>query len=259
LKFIVLYYLLYSIHFLWQGVTLSNLYIYFLNVGQGDAIFIKSPTTLGLVDGGPDYGLDYSIDNKVPFFSCNLNYILATHPHKDHVKGLDRLLKRCKIGSVLINYVQYESKTWNDFVFNAKALSRVYFYPDLPKNLGGDYQVEFYAINSRDCAYDVNVCSLVVKIQSGLTSLLLTGDVYSTQLERSPFGHIDILKVPHHGGKNTLSETALIKLSPSIAILSYGEKNKYGHPAGQTTELLNKFNIKTMHTIAGDVLVKVTR
>ncbi len=259
MKFIVLYYLLYSLYFLRQSFNFSNVYIYFLDVGQGDSILIKSPTSLGLIDGGPDYSLDYALDNKVPFFRCRFNYLLATHPHKDHIEGLNRVLKRCKVENVLVNYIPYKSKGWTSFISQATDLSKVYSYPKLLPSISYDYKATFFAFQDSRCANDVNICSLVVKIQVGSTSLLLTGDIYATYLKGFALGHIDILKVPHHGGKNTLSEPLLTKIAPRFAILTYGAKNKYGHPADQTTALLIKFNIKTLQTIHGDVLVKVPR
>lgn len=259
MKFIIVYYVMYSLHFLLQSFNLSNIYIHFLNVGQGDSIFIRSPTTFGLIDGGPDYSLDYTLDNNMPFFNCKFTYILATHPHKDHIEGLNRVLKRCSVKNVLINYVPYKSKAWTEFLTQSKKISSVYTYPNLPAHLSSDYHADYFAINATKCTNDVNVCSLIIKLQLGVTSLLLTGDIYATYLESMELGHIDIFKVPHHGGKNTVSVSLLTKLDPSIAVISYGAKNKYGHPADQTTALLHKFNVKTLHTLHGDVLVKVTR
>lgn len=262
MKFIIFYYIIFFIHFIYLDFKLSKfeLLLYFLNVGQGDAALLKTNDTILLVDGGPDYTLDYSIDNKIPFFICKVDYIVATHPHKDHVQGLTRLLKRCKTKAVLTNNVAYLSQSWQDFKIEAINKSLLMSYPDLPKELSSSYTTTYFATDYRSCKSDVNACSLILLITTNISAknVLLTGDApvrYLPVIKK----HIDILKVPHHGGSGTLSDTFLLNTTPSLAILSYGVPNSYGHPHTNTLNLLHQYVAKTIHTTNGDILVKVPR
>ena len=160
MKFILIYYFIYSIYFFVKFINPSD-FVAFLNVGQGDAIFIKSAQLTGLVDGGPDYTLDRFVDNQIPFFNCDLDFILATHPHKDHIAGLNRVLKRCKSKRVLINYVEYKSGEWSNLLNQAMANSKIYSYPDLSTLRTANLTITFLAKSSKSCGTDVNVCSLV--------------------------------------------------------------------------------------------------
>lgn len=262
MKFILVYYFIFLIHFIYIDLNFSkfDLFLYFLNVGQGDAALIKAQDSTLIVDGGPDYTLDYSIDNKIPFFMCDIDYVVATHPHKDHIQGLTRIMKRCSVKTVLINKVAYASQSWQDFKNEAITNSLLLSFPELPKSLSSVYKTEYFAADSLSCKSDVNVCSLIllITIKSSDKKVLLTGDApvqYLPALNK----HIDIIKVPHHGGSGTLSDTYLLNTSPSLAILSYGVHNRYGHPHTNTLNLLNQYKAKTIHTSNGDILVKVPR
>jgi competence protein ComEC len=263
MKFLLVYYLFFGLHFGLRNIKNSSLLLYFLNVGQGDSILIKSEDQIGLVDGGPDFTLDYAVDNKIPFFKCNIGYILATHPHKDHVEGLARVLKRCKVKYTLINSIEYETKSWERFIDLAKNKSELHTYPKLPIQLSKNYKVKYFALGQHECKHDINICSLVMLIQFQTSrvpvNILLTGDIPVKHLTSLDKQHIDIVKVPHHGGIGTLSQSFLEKTQPKYAVLSYGKGNRYGHPHAETTFLLAQNNVHTLHTTTGDALVKVYR
>jgi competence protein ComEC len=259
MKFILVYYFIYILYFFTQKIGLTHVQFHFLDVGQGDAVFVQAPDAFGLIDGGPDYSLDYSLDNKIPFLWCKLNYIVASHPHKDHIQGLTRVLQRCSVSQVLLNDVPYESKTWANFKSVASLRSKLVNYPLLPHRLSSYYKATFFAHSSSTCTNDVNICSLVMQFVLNQSSVLLTGDMYARYLADFPLAPVTILKAPHHGGKATLSMPLLARLRPKIAVLSYGVPNKYGHPSQETMSLLRALNVRVLTTEEGDVLVKALR
>lgn len=267
MKFILFYYLYFVCRLVYQHFAYDAATgFYFLNVGQGDASIIKQSNLLGFVDGGPDYSADYFLDNLSPFFNCKIDFIVVSHPHKDHIGGFDRILERCKVTYVFYSEQGYNSQIWTrvlkSFVdssavieagdgtsvsFNDSGLSLLFLWPPIAKG----------------CRISVNDCSLVALASVGDFEVLYTGDVSSSvsaKLLLPPLiegnDGVDILKLPHHGGKNTLTSNLLAKIHPKSAVVSYGVANRYGHPAKETLDFMKAFDIPVSHTSNGLVLVK---
>ncbi|MFY9461616.1 MAG: ComEC/Rec2 family competence protein [Candidatus Sungiibacteriota bacterium] len=239
--------------------------IYFFDVGQGDAIFIESPGgNQVLIDGGPDNSVLAKLGEVMPFWDRSIDLVILTHPHADHLDGLVEVLKRYDVGTVLesgVNHTIPEYAEWHELleeknvkVVIAKAGQRIQLsdaaYLDILTPLE-----DFIGKSPKDM-HDATVVS---KLTYASTAILFMADAerpLEFRLLDSSFQILDsdILKAGHHGSKTSSSEGFLEAVSPEIAVISTGKKNRYGHPHQEVIDRLNKLGIKIFRTDTdGDV------
>ncbi len=258
MKFVLCYYLAYLCYFVFlQHRLLTHVYFHFFNVGQGDASLISSNANLLVIDGGPNYTIDYYLDNQVPFFACSLDYVVISHPHYDHIAGLTRLFRRCTVRNVIYYASDYTSKEW------ATLTTLMINSHKLPAYMGNSFKLsnkEMLHVLWPPTGYacgNINDCSVVVSYELKHTAVLYMGDISSTitnqlKLYKKP----SLIKLPHHGARNTLTRDFLTKVSPFTGVLSFGVLNKYGHPHLETLKILAYFKAHVVKTVDGSYLVK---
>ena len=230
--------------------------VHFLDVGQGDAIFIESPTGVQLlVDGGPDAGVLTEIGKQMSFFDRSIDMVMATHPDTDHIGGLSDVLARYTISAVL--RTENESDTSAATAFTkavaAEAASVIYARRGQRFDLGGGATLEvlFPETNPKD--FESNTASIVVQLRYGETEVMLTGDspksieeyLVSTQGEHL---QSDILKAGHHGSRTSTSELFLATVDPQFAVISTKKNSRYGHPHVEVTDALFNAGVETHST-----------
>ncbi len=222
------------------------LQVSFLDIGQGDAIWIQAPNGRELlIDSGPDQSIIDRLGETKNFFDRTIDMILATHSDTDHIGGFPYVLDRYKIGTVIESEIS--SPTLIDRTFGQKVASehantltarngeRIILDP----KYGVVIDVLFPDQNPN--GWETNEASIVVKVSYGDTSFLLTGDspsdvedylvrTYGVQLRS------DVLKLGHHGSKTSSSDIFLQMVRPITTIVSAGLGNKYGHPAPEVIE-----------------------
>jgi len=239
-----------------------------LDIGQGDAILITTPGNSHiLIDGGPDFSVDTYLNRKFPPNKCHLDVLVLTHPHADHVAGLNRVLQRCAIGAVFLNEISYESAGYARFIDDSAAF-------EVRKLVVGDsFEVDGVSFLTlwpteellAKKLNDVNIISTVLFMDYGEFEALFTGDAEKEVLDELDSSLIlpliddgfDYYKVPHHGSKNNLSTDLLLQLQPKVAVISVGEDNKFQHPHDQTLEFLDALGTKVFRTdIDGTITVK---
>jgi competence protein ComEC len=233
-------------------------------VGQGDGILIRTPDGSDiLVDGGPDDSILNCLSKNMPFWDRTIELMVLTHPHTDHAAGLVDVLKRYTVLHFVTEKVLGSTTTYKrlEDELSAQKLTAKYLFSGDRIDLADKTQLltlwptrewlnqsQLQAKNEQNL--DLNGFCLVQLFTYGNFTLLLTGDAGSLTEDKvaAEVGKVDVLKVPHHGSKTGLSSLFLDKINPSLAIISVGVNNRYGHPAQTALDLLKSYNIKTFRT-----------
>lgn len=219
------------------------LYVHYIDVGQGDSIYIKTPAGADiLIDGGNnDKGDDVVAYIKKQHVD-DIEVMIATHPDADHIGGLDTVLKSFKVEQVYAPRVSHTSQTYVDFLraVKNKGLTIKTAQKGVSLGLKGVSAVFVGPVKSYSVD-DTNDWSAVLKLSYGKRSFLFTGDA-ETKAEADMIAsgqnlRADVLKVGHHGARTSTSEAFLNAVRPASAVISVGKGNTYGHP---TAEVLNR-------------------
>ena len=216
----------------------------FLNVGQGDSIFILTPDKKQiLIDGGPGDKVISSLQGMMPFYDRTLDLVILTHPEKDHLGGLIDVLKRYKVENIVWTGFPKdtdECREWQKLISNRNV-----------KTLkAGDTIIAgkaIFEILNPVSEESPNNSSLVAKLTLGGTSFLFTGDIDQEKEALLTDVDSDVLKVSHHGSKYSSSEEFLKNVSPEVAVICVGQ-NSYGHPTEEVLARLDNFGIHTLRT-----------
>ena len=227
------------------------LHLTVLDIGQGDAILIEAPdgrTTL--VDGGPDPELTLRrLGANLPFFARRIDLLVLSHPHQDHVAGLVDVLDRHRIGALLHVGIPFDNPATDRLLTDAAraAIPTVLARAGQRLALGADTSATVLYPTQADAEAplpegDINNGSVVLLLEMGGFSALLTGDAESpietALVGRGQLGPVDVLKVGHHGSNSSTTPGFVDTIRPSVAIVSSGEGNEYGHPAPETLATL---------------------
>ncbi|NRT89345.1 ComEC/Rec2 family competence protein [Clostridium beijerinckii] len=232
----------------------NKMFVHYIDVGQGDCILVQVNNKNLLIDSGPKSDRK-KLFNYLSGLNLNkLDYVIATHPHEDHIGNMDDIIKTYSIGTFYAPKVESTTKSFEDLV---DALKDKNLKVHVLKNnstsidLGENTKVNVFSPN-KDFYDNLNNYSPVIKIQYGNTSFLFTGDaekkVEKEILNNNEDISADVLKVGHHGSSTSTSKDFLKKVNPSIAVISVGKDNIYNHPDASTTKLLDENNIKTYRT-----------
>lgn len=246
----------------------KKLHVVVCDVGQGDAIFIRTPQGADiLVDGGPDDSVLNCLGRHVPFWDRTLELVMLTHPHADHFTGLFSVLKNYKVKSFASEDLSNQTIGFSSLMDKIKAQKiplRFVFAGDKFKLKDG---VRFEIVGPTEeflretspggtIGESSEFASVETLIRYGKFSALLTGDSQASELEDAiqlfdsalESSTVSVLQVPHHGSKFGLNQEILDILNPKIAVISVGKNNKYGHPTAFILDLLKSKNIKTLRT-----------
>ncbi|MDO8571172.1 MAG: ComEC/Rec2 family competence protein [bacterium] len=252
------------------GITFGDsttLTIDVFDVGQGDAILIRTPYHQSiLIDGGGDATVQEKLGRTLPFYDRELDLVLLTHPHADHVNGLPGVLRHYDIRKVLATDIAHENSGYAEFLKTVKEKHIPLEGARAGKifRLGPDLTLEILTPNedlSDRHIEDLNDSSIVARLIYRKKSFLFTGDAGRDVEESLLSGHVDldsdVLKVGHHGSEGATTEHFLDSVTPEVALISVGKKNRYGHPHTALLERLMKHGIKTYRTDQeGDIRIK---
>jgi len=237
----------------------DGLLIHFYDVGQGDAILIEKGTTQILIDGGPnDRILTYLGRDLFPW-DREIDLLVLTHPHADHLTGLIPVIERYRIDKILYFPSVYDTRGYQKF----QELVKKEGAEILLGRSGGEIklgEISLQTLWPTDSFRDENINneSLVMLLDYADFEVLLLGDAEGEVQSRLFINvGIEVIKVGHHGSSNGSYEPLLRLAAPNLAVVSAGAQNQYGHPHQQTLNLFAKLGIPLLRTdLDGTITVR---
>lgn len=235
----------------WAVFTLPDgkTHLVFFDVGQGDAIFVQSPSGHQvLVDGGPDPSVITSaLGREMPFWDHSLDLIVLTHPNDDHLAGLLAVIQRYEVGQVVDTGFEEKSSAYTQWQRTIKEKGLLYHQARRGEEIDLGDGVRLSVLHPQYLTSDVNDSSVVLRLTAGPFNALLTGDLGEKGEKDLLASGLDlasvILKVPHHGGKDSLASGFLAAVHPETAVISVGKNNRYGHPFPSTLAQLSGLEV----------------
>jgi len=224
--------------------TNSNLEIYFFDVGQADSIFLNNNGYTMLIDAGNNSDGENIVNFLKEKNITDIDIVVGTHPHEDHIGGLDDVIRNFLIGKIYMPDVITTTDTFNDVldVIEEKEYSVSIPIIDEVFNLN---DMKFKVIYTGNDEKTLNNSSIVLRLDFGDTSYLFTGDI-SEYVEKEILNkdiNVDVLKIAHHGSDYSSSEKFLSKVNPKYAIMSVGYNNKYNHPSNVVIDRLKNSSL----------------
>ncbi|MFH2105249.1 MAG: ComEC/Rec2 family competence protein [Parcubacteria group bacterium] len=248
--------------FIWRSVVAAGadtLHIHFFDVGQGDAVYIRTPAKQDiLIDGGPDNSVLAKLGQAMPFYDRQIELMILTHPHADHLDGLVDILQRYEVEQVLYAGVEYKSAAYDEWqkLIASKNISTKIAQSGQTVKLGeAKIDILFPDHDMKEKTIkNLNNSSVIGRLNFGQHSFLLTGDaeqeVEKSLLDQFPSDMLksDVFKAGHHGSDTSNTKDFLATVKPEIAVISVGEDNKYKHPANSTLQTFDELGIKLFRT-----------
>lgn len=236
----------------------------FLDIGQGDSIFIEAPNGNQIIfDGGPNGKILSELGKLMPFYDRKIDMIVVTNPDKDHFAGFIDLLERYKIEKFMESGTKSGASSYRDLEEAVKNQEAEKIIAKRGMKIELDHErsiyIEILFPDSDVSKEKTNEGSIIARLVYGETSVMLTGDSvkktedHVVELDVKEDGveddlKSDVLKVGHHGSKTSTGENFVKVVAPKYAVISLGKNNKYGHPNVETLDTLEKFNVKIMRT-----------
>jgi len=236
--------------------TSANVTIKFIDVGQGEAILIALPEKTMLIDAGPT-GSAPKIAQVLQELGRNkIDYLVATHPDEDHIGGMADVISSTQIGTIYAPNKTNNTATYRKFL---TAIQNNNLQITLAEAGTIIDQTDSYKLEilwpKKDANFpETNDYSIIIKLTVGNKMFLFTGDAPTSAILDSNPGHIDVLKVSHHGSRTGTTEQLVRKLSPTYAVVSYAVDNSYGHPMQSVLNALRKHSVEVWGTGANGTI-----
>ncbi len=233
--------------------------VHYIDVGQGDSALVICDGKTMLIDGGKPHASDIIYTYLKNLNIDCLDYIVASHADDDHIGGLSAPLAKMKVKNVLAPETEADTRSYTSLKTKVAEQGLKIIHPKSGESLGfGDSRIEFYGPIT-ESEKNRNNSSIVMKIIYGDTSFLFTGDAEREEeqeiLEKGFNLSATVLKVGHHGSKNSTTYPFLREIMPKYAIISVG-KNSYGHPTEEVLSRLRDADVKVYRTdLQGDIVV----
>ena len=250
--------------FIWY-VLLSQrhvLTVAFLNIGQGDSIFIESPTgNQVMIDAGPDKSVLRELAKVMPFYDRTIDLAIATHPDKDHIGGYPDVLDRYEVGTFIEPGLLHNTETYATLEkkVEQEGARRLYANRHMVFSLGGGAYLYILFPDRDTTGFESNAASVVARLVYGDESFLFTGDspIAIENYLVSKFGDnltSTVLKPGHHGSRTSTGPAFLSAVEPAYAVISAGANNRYGHPHQEVMDALAKEGANILETKNGTVI-----
>ncbi|MCL2546721.1 MAG: MBL fold metallo-hydrolase [Oscillospiraceae bacterium] len=221
--------------------------VHFIDVGQGDATLIQTGQGSMLIDGGDNHMRERVVQYLRDAGIERLDYVVATHPHADHIGGLIGVFDAFQIGQILMPNITHTTETFRHFINAIERNGALVREPIAGEVIMlGNAQFTVIAPNSSGYA-NLNDYSIGLRLVVGTTSFVFTGDAEAlSEQEMIDAGHVlnsDVLRVGHHGSHTSTAQEFFAAVSPAIAVISVGADNRYGHPHRAVRERLEDITV----------------
>ena len=226
----------------------ESVVVRYLDVGQTDSILVQSEGINMLIDAGTNSSGQTVVKDLEDLGVTKIDYLIGTHPHEDHIGGMDDIIKNFDIGIIYMPKIQTNTKTFEDVL---DAVSEKGLKITSPKK-GDEFEVggarcEIMTDRIEDTS-NLNLSSIVIRMTYGTQSFLFMGDAEKENEETRQWPQTTVLKVGHHGSSTSSSTQFLNEVQPQISVISVGKDNKYGHPTKTTINKLEKIKTKIYRT-----------
>lgn len=238
--------------------------VHYVDVGQGDCELVECDGKYMLIDAGEN-GFETDVINYLNSHNIKeLEYVVASHQHSDHIGGLSEVIDAFKVTNIIMPRLTKEqtptNSTYRDFLKAVKASGAKVIEAKVGATYelgGGKFEILGPVTND---AEDINNMSVVMRFDHGENSFLFTGDAETEEeneiIENGASLDCDVLKVGHHGSSTSSGKKFLDKVTPEICVISCGEDNSYGHPHKEITKILKKYTDETYRTdVCGSIVI----
>ena len=239
-----------------QSGSPQNLRVHFLDVGQGDSIFIQTPDGVEvLIDGGSNGTVLRALAQQMSFFDRKIDMIVGTHPDSDHIGGLVDVLGRYEVDTILVTENISDTSTARRYFLAVDTEQAEVVYARTGQEFALGEFVKLVVLYPESAVADMesNASSIVLQLVYGETEVMLTGDApkrIEEYLVLTNGEHLqsDVLKLGHHGSRTSTSELFLQEVNPTHAVVSAEKDGRYGHPHVEVTDLLFNYGVETYST-----------
>ena len=232
-----------------NNIENGNLQVYFIDVGQADAIMIKENDKYALIDAGNNNDGNLLVDYFKKSGITDFEYVFGTHPHEDHIGGMDDIIDNFNIDNFYMPNAITTTKTFEDVLDALDEKNVELNTPTIGEKFNlGNAIFEVMYVGEDD--NDLNNTSIVLKLTYGNNKYLFMGDA-TDSVEKDIINddiEADVIKIGHHGSKYSSTAEFIKKVNPEYAIISVGQNNSYDHPSTSTIDLLESNNIQIYRT-----------
>src|SRR3989344_1530904 len=265
--FLTLFFItIFSIYVAFKEERRGILTVAFLNIGQGDAIFIEAPSgSQILIDGGPNKSVLRELSKVMPFYDRSIDVVLATHADQDHIGGIPDVLQKYKVDIFMETGVSGESSSYKELEkiveeksqgvplgnFKGEPLKKILVRRGMVVDLGNGAMLQILFPDRDPAGMETNTSSIIARLVYGENEFLFTGDSpKSIENYLISLGGLesDVLKAGHHGSKTSTSPDFVTAVSPEYVVISAGKDNRYGHPSQEVLDILNNFGAEILRT-----------
>ena len=240
-------------------ISEGELKVHYIDVGQADSILVTLNDYSMLIDAGNNGDGDIVVEYLKKNNISKLNYLIGTHPHEDHIGGLDDVIYNFDLETVLMPKAQTNTQTFESVLDSLLAKKQSVTTP----NVGDTYpfdSAEFTIVSvENENTGNLNESSIVIRLVYGEQSFIFCGDSEIPNEKKMLSSGLtiesDVIKVGHHGSDTSSSDEFIKAVNPEIAVICVGTDNKYEHPCQSTLDTLKKYDITVYRTDTNGTII----
>ena len=231
-----------------EFIAQDNLLVDFIDVGQADSILIRNQDQVMLIDAGTNKAGDTVVNYLKELGITKINYLVGTHPHEDHIGGIDDVINNFDIGQIYMPKMETTTKTFEDVLEAIENKNLTVTAPNKGDKIELGQAVGTFMTDPILDKDNLNLSSLVMRLEFGNTSFLFIGDAEKENEETINWPKTDVLKVGHHGSNTSSSKKFLEQIEPEYSIIMVGKDNSYNLPKQETIDNLKSIGSEIYRT-----------